>query len=104
MPHRLCTTTVFVQISAVRLRRQFGDLVQQVCCGGTVGERFRPTLVADDAIAIDHECGGPVTDLGVNSHLHGNAVGGADGLRWVLQERISQIPRTKTNIFEESLG
>lgn len=84
----------------MRISRELIEFAKDLRKFGTIAESLAAALVADDAFLVDEESGGPVGPFGVDAHLERHAIGGADGMNRIGENRKGQHVRPDANRTE----
>ncbi len=67
-------------------------------------ERFGAVRITQSAVAINDECGRAIAQLGVDSHLEGNAIRRACDVGRIKNERIPNFAGFQPHFLEKVLG
>jgi hypothetical protein len=80
------------------------QLAQDLIRRGTVAEGVGSASVTEDALTVDDERGRAVAPFGMDAHLKGDSVQGADDVCIVGQQRVAEIGFLQADFFQQVFG
>lgn len=83
---------------------EFLELLQDFVRRWPIAEGLAPAGVAEDALTVDDERGRTVAPFGMDAHLKGDSVHGADHVCAVGQQRVTEVGFLQADFFQQVFG